>query len=226
MVQGEVQREGAMVQDVWSSRAAHATRTNEREQAQAKRCDAICELLPACPATTTIFLILSHTLQSLTHHLQRLLLSLRRRGTAVLTLTPFKPLMTSMTSPPSLARDETVTVINCDAHVDTTNHTPTTPTSQARPTERPAGTQGHEPCLRLCPFPSFQRLRAGNGSNKRHHRAQSKRADRSTIRPQGYALLCLCLRLLNCPIPSHFQPNYITFFADRARRFRAQEHIH
>jgi hypothetical protein len=37
--------------------------------------------------------------------------------------------MTSMTSPPSLARDETVTaVINCDAHVDTTNHTPTTPT--------------------------------------------------------------------------------------------------
>ena len=65
--------------------------------------------------------------------------------------------------------------------MDTTNHTPTTPTSQARPTERPAGTQGHEPCLRLCPFPSFQRLRAGNGSNKRHHRAQSKRADRSTI---------------------------------------------
>jgi hypothetical protein len=61
MLQDEVQREGAMVQDVCSSRAAHATRTNGREQAQAKRCDAICESLPACPATTTIFLMLSHS---------------------------------------------------------------------------------------------------------------------------------------------------------------------
>ena len=93
-----------------------------------------------------------------THHLQRLLLSLRRRGTAVLTLTPFKPLMTSMTSPPSLARDETVTVINCDAHVDTTNHPPTTPTRPVQPTERPAGAQGERTLSSPLPFSILQRL--------------------------------------------------------------------
>ena len=170
--------------------------------------------------------MLSHTLQSLTHYLQRLLLSLRRRGTAVLTLTPFKPLMTSMTSPLALARDETVAVINCDAHVDTTNHIPTT----TRPSP---GQQSGPPAFRgtsvVFAFALFHPSNAFCGtvpgrSNKRHHHAQSKRAEQSTIAPQGYALLCL--RLLNCPIPSHFQAEPYHLSLQIARRFREHKHLH
>jgi hypothetical protein len=181
-------------------------------------------MLPLCPATTTtIFLMLSHTqLPRVTHSLTTAAATVPAPTTKHTSTHTHTPLMTSMTSPPSLAWDETVTVINCDAHVDTTNHKPTTPSRPVQPTERPAGIQGDERCLRLCPFPSFQRL-LGSGSNTRHHRAQSKRADGCTIRPQGYALLCLCLRLLNCPIPSHSQAELYHLFLQIERRFRSTD---
>ena len=114
-----------------------------------------------------------------------------------------------------------VTVINCDAHVDTTNHTPRPlppVTRPVQPTERPAGTQGFERCLRLCPFPSFQRL-LGSGSNKRHHRAQSEREAR---RRKHYTPPGICPVV---PVPASAQlPDTITlasrtispFLADRA----------
>lgn len=111
-----------------------------------------------------------------------------------------------------------MTVINCDAHVDTTNHKPSTPTRPVQPTERPAGIQGDERCLRLCPFPSFQRL-LGSGSNKRHHRAQSEREAR---RRKHYTPPGICPVV---PVPASAQlPDTITlasrtispFLADRA----------
>jgi hypothetical protein len=71
MLQDEVQREGAMVQDVCSSRAAHATRTNEREQAQAKRWALRCDMRVAASLPSDDDDLLDALTQSLTCNGQR-----------------------------------------------------------------------------------------------------------------------------------------------------------
>ena len=103
-------------------------------------------------------------------------------------------------------------VINCDAHVDTTNHTPNHHSSQSRPTERPAGIQGDERCLRLCPLPSFQRL-------LRHRAASLEQNDiimpKASEQSRALSLLrdmpcCACV----CSTARYHhtsKPNYITF---------------
>lgn len=176
-------------------------------------------MLPACPATTTI---LMRSLLPLTHSLTPPLqrpLSL----SSCCTHTP-TPLMTSMTSPLALARDETVTSnqLRCARgyHQSHSNHSHQ-PGQANRAARRHSGARALSSPLPFSILPTPSRRQRVEQTTS----SCPKQASRPKhYRPQGYALLCL--RLLNCPIPSHFQPNYITFFADRARRFRAQEHIH
>jgi hypothetical protein len=133
------------------------------------------------------------------------------------------PLMTSMTSPLALARDETVAVINCDAHVDTTNHTPTT----TRPSP---GQQSGPPAFRgtsvVFAFALFHPSNAFCGtvpgrSNKTTSSCPKQASRAEHYRPSGI-----------CPVvPASAQlPDTITlpsrtispFFADRASFQRAQ----
>lgn len=181
-------------------------------------------MLPACPATTTILM------PSVTHthsHLHALVCNGRWpcscADDAQLCSHTLTPLMTSMTSPLALAQDETVAVINCDAHVDTTNHTPTT----TRPSPGPPAFRGTSVVFA---FALFHPSNAFCGtvparSNKTTSSCpeQASRAE-STIAPQGYALLCL--RLLNCPIPSHSQAELYHLSLQIARRFREHKHLH
>jgi hypothetical protein len=89
------------------------------------------------------------------------------------------------------------------------------PPDQSSQQSGPPALRGNERCLRLCPFPSSNAFR-GRASRKRHHRGPKQASRPAHYRPSGICPV-VCLRLLNCPIPSHLQAElYFTFLADRA----------
>ena len=133
------------------------------------------------------------------------------------------PLMTSMTSPLALARDETVATnqLRCARgyHQSHSNHSHQ-PGQANRAARRNSGARALSSPLpfSILPTPSRrQRVKQTTSSCP-------KQASRPKhYRPQGYALSCL--RLLNCPIPSHFQAELYHLSLQIARRFREHKHL-
>lgn len=137
-------------------------------------------------------------------------------------------MMTSMTSPPSLARDETSdsNQLRC-ARGYHQSHTKTTPTSdQTSPANRAARRHSGVRALSSpLPFSILQRLsrEERTESRKRHHRRPKQASRPATIALQGSALL-LCLRSAQLPDTitlALVKPNYITFLCRSEPRFRS-----
>lgn len=190
-----------------------------------------CYAMPPCPATTTTtttILILSHTLSShsLTTAAAAVPAPTKHTAKARTHTHTHKPMMTSMTSPPSLARHETSdsNQLRCargyhQSHTNFTNQT-----SPANRAARRHSGVGASVVFDFALFNPSTPFAGGHTVSQTTSSSPEKQASRpATIALQGYALSS-CLPSAQLPDTitlALVKPNYITFLCRSEPRFRS-----